>query len=265
MRSVGRESARLPFLMQLLYLDDSGSANNPNEDYLVLGGVSVYEDQAPWITSELDKLAQSIHPADPHSVEFHAAEIFARRKPPWRNMSREEAQGVIKAVLGVLHRSYESARAFACAVHKASFPGRDPVELAFEDLCSRFEMYLNRRRSEGNRDRGLLIIDRSAYETTLQRMAREFRTHGTRWGVIRNLSDTPLFVDSRASRVIQLADHVAYAVFRRYNAHDANYFDVMASKFDSAEGTVHGLSHKQTVDANCMCIACVTRVNRSGQ
>jgi hypothetical protein len=59
-------------------------------------------------------------------------------------------------------------------------------------------------------------------------MARDFRTLGTRWGVIRNFAETPLFVDSRASRVVQLADHIAYAVFRRYNAGDAQYFDVMS-------------------------------------
>jgi len=174
-------------------------------------------------------------------------------------MSREEAQGVIKAVLDVLTRSYETARAFACAVHKASYPGRDLMELAFEDLCSRFDLYLRRLQSQGDRQRGLIILDESAHETTLQEMARNFRTLGTQWRVIRNLADTPLFVDSRASRVVQLADHIAYAVFRRYNAHDAQYFDIVAPKIDSADGVIHGLAHKQTVDSNCMCIACLSR------
>lgn len=245
--------------MHLLYLDDSGSAANPNEEYLVLGGVSVFESQASWITQELDNLAAGIQPADPHAVEFHASEIFARRIAPWQGMSREEAQGVIKAVLGVLRRSYDSARVFACAIHKPSFPGQDLMELAFEDLCSRFNLYLRRLQAQGDRQCGLIILDESAHETSLQRMARDFRTLGTQWGVIRNLADTPLFVDSRASRVVQLADHVAYAVFRRYNAHDAQYFDIMASKIDSADGVIHGLAHKQTVDPHCMCIACLSR------
>ena len=247
--------------MHLLYLDDSGSAGNPNEEYLVLAGVSVFEAQAHWITQQLDELAQSIHPHDPHSVEFHASEIFGRRTEPWRGMSRDEATGVIRAVLAVLRNSYDSARAFACAVHKLSYPNQDPMELAFEDLCSRFNLYLNRLRSQGDRQRGLLILDESAHKTTLQRMAREFRTLGTQWGIIRNLADTPLFIDSRASRVVQLADHVAYAVFRRYNARDTSYFDVMSSKFDSVDGVVHGLSHKQRRDPNCMCIACLSRRN----
>lgn len=259
MRSVRRKSARLPFFMHLLYLDDAGSANNPNEEYLVLGGVSVYEAQAQYFTLELDRLAQNYNPADPHSVEFHASEIYGARNPPWRGMQPQDKRGVILSVLEVLRNSYDSAVAFACAVHKASFPGRDPMAIAFEDLCSRFNIYLRRLSVEGNRQWGLLILDESAQETTLQRMARDFRTIGTQWGTIRNIAETPLFVDSQASRLVQLADHVAYAVFRRYNALDTRYFDPIASRFHAVDGVVHGLAHKQTVDMNCMCIACATR------
>lgn len=245
--------------MHLLYLDDAGSAANNNEEYFVLAGISVFEAQTSWFTQELDRLAQSIDPANPSQVEFHASETFSRRTTPWNSMSREDAQGVIKAVLQVLARSYDSARAFACAVHKASYPGRDPVELAFEDLCSRFNLYLSRLRASGDRQQGLLILDKSTYETTLQRLARDFQTIGTQWGVIRNLADTPFFVDSHASRLVQLADHVAYSIFRRYNARDTQYFDIFASKFDSADGVVHGLAHKQTIDQNGMCPACLSR------
>lgn len=251
--------------MHLLYLDDAGSAANKNEDYLVLGGISIFEAQAHWFTQELDKIATTINAANPQSIEFHASEIFSRRTQPWKSMTRKESTGVIKAVLDVLRNSYETARAFACAVHKASFPGRDPVELAFEDLCSRFDRYLFRLRGEGDRQRGILILDESSQETTLQKMAREFRTLGTRWGVIGNLAETPLFVDSQASRLVQLADHVAYAVFRRYNASDAQYFDIIASKFDSSEGIIHGLAHKQTVEPICMCIACLSRRTAHGK
>jgi len=187
--------------MHLLYLDDSGSASNQNEDYFVLGGFSIYEAQANYFVQEMDKLAATINAADPHSIEFHASEIFRRHDLPWRTMkTKEEAQGVIKAVLNIFKRSYDTARAFACAVHKASFPGRDPVEVAFEDLCSRFDQYLDRLRAQGDRQRGIIILDETTYETILQRMAREFRTRGTRWGFVHNLAEVPLFADSRVSR-----------------------------------------------------------------
>jgi len=105
----------------------------------------------------------------------------------------------------------------------------------------------------------LLILDKSSYETTLQRMARGFRTLGTKWGVVKNLADIPLFVDSKASRLTQMADNVAYAVFRRYNTGDTQYFDIIAVKFDQADGVLHGLAHKQSINPSCMCPACMSR------
>ena len=247
--------------MHLLYLDDSGSAGNANEEHLVLGGVAVFETQAHYITQELDSLAESIYPADPHSVEFHASEIFGRRVKPWKGMSKEDVIGVIKSVLRVLAKSRDTVRAFACAIHKPTFPNpdNDYMGIAFEDMCSRFDMYLKRLYHSGDPQRGLLILDDSSHETTLRRMARDFRTLGTRWGSVHNLADTPFFVDSRASRIVQLADHLAYSVFRRYEHGDIQYFDIISAKFDSADNVVHGLSHKHHLDDPCMCLACNRR------
>lgn len=210
-----------------------------------------------------DRPAQEIDPGDPHRVEFHASETYARRSWPWKGLSQDEARGTIKSVLDVLANAYDTARAFSCVVHKPSFPNRDPMEIAFEDLCSRFDRYLQRLRANGDRQRGLVILDKSAHETTLQEMAVAFRTLGPRWGVIRNLADTPLFIDSRASRVIQLADHVAYAVFRRYQSGDTQYLDRIAAKFHAEDGIVHGLAHMEPGNRQCMCIAYLSR--RAGE
>lgn len=246
--------------MHLLYLDDSGSVANKSENYLVLGGLSIFEAQAHWFTQRLDNLAETVCPENPTSVEFHASEIFAGRAEPWRSMSRDERRGVIRSVLEIVRASYDTTRVFACAVHKASYPDRDPMQIAFEDLCSRFDMYLARLQAGGDRQRGLILLDTSSYETSLQALARDFRSLGTRWGrVIRSLADTPVFVNSRASRIVQLADHVAYAVFRRYQSCDTAYFDIIASKIDEENGRLHRLSHLQPGNLNCMCPACLSR------
>lgn len=148
--------------MHLLYLDDSGSVKNPSEEYVVLGGVSIFETQGYYLSNELDKIAQSIDPSNPKEIEFHASEIFARKTHPWNKLSREEAQGVIKAVLKVVANSSNSTYAFACAIHKKSFSGDDALNLAFEDLCQRFDIYLSRLNAEGERQKGLLILDDSS-------------------------------------------------------------------------------------------------------
>jgi len=244
--------------MYLLYLDDAGSPGNAAEEYFVLGGVCVYEAQVDWFSREIDKLATS-YDKNPEDVEFHASTIFSRRAEPWKNLTIDEARGVLKSVLNVVATSYDTARLFACAIHKKSFPHQDPVVLAFEDLCQRFDYFLMRRRQQGDQQRGLLVLDKTTRETSLQKLSREFRKAGTRWGSLKNIADTPFFVDSRASRLVQIADHVAYAVFRRYNSGDAQYLDIIASRFDEADGVIHGLVHKHAERMTCTCPACLSR------
>jgi hypothetical protein len=64
--------------MHLLYLDDAGSAKNPKERYLVLGGVAVFEAQAHWITREMDNLAASIDAASANAIEFSRVRSILR-------------------------------------------------------------------------------------------------------------------------------------------------------------------------------------------
>ena len=64
--------------MYPLYLDDSVLFANPDETYFVLGGLSIYEARADWFPRELDKLAESIDPDHPNTVEFHAYTVSAR-------------------------------------------------------------------------------------------------------------------------------------------------------------------------------------------
>ncbi|HUO07178.1 MAG TPA: DUF3800 domain-containing protein [Phycisphaerae bacterium] len=245
--------------MYLLYLDDSGSAKNTREEYLVLGGISVFERQVHWISQELDKLAAEILPSDPKSVEFHASEIFSGRVPPWNGMDKTARRDVIKKVLQVLQLAHHTTHAFGCAVHKASYPTSDPMKIAFEELCHRFDLQLKRMYNLGDKQRGIIILDKSTHETTLQDMTRDFRTLGTQWGVVQNLADVPLFVDSKASRIVQLADHVSYALFRAYEAADFSYLNIVLNRFDEDGGRLHGLCHKQTNTSNCMCQACMSR------
>lgn len=244
--------------MYILYLDDAGSPGNSSEEYFVLGGICVYEAQVDWFSREIDKLATP-YAGNPEDIEFHASTIFSRREEPWKNLSIDDARGVLKGVLQVAASSYSTARLFACAIHKKSFPGQDPVELAFEDLCQRFDYFLNRMRLQGDQQRGLLVLDKTTRETSLQRLSREFRKTGTRWGALKYIADTPFFVDSRASRLVQIADHVAYSVFRRYNSGDAQYFDIIASRFDEADGVIHGLVHKHADYRTCACPGCLSR------
>lgn len=245
--------------MHLLYLDDSGSAPNKNEEYFVLGGVCIPEQSVRWLNRELEKIAIDIDPTNHSSFEFHASEIFGGKGPPCDRFTKEERIGIIKKVLLVLNSAYPDIVTFACAVHKKSFPNEDPVNRAFEDLSSRFDLFLQRT-SDEKRPRGLIILDKSSYEQGLQSLTLKIREQGNTWGnQLRTLCEVPMFVDSKASRIVQLADHIAYAVFRRYESSDLSYFNTIESRFDKDGHVFHGLAHLQRINLDCTCPACISR------
>ncbi|MBF0476356.1 MAG: DUF3800 domain-containing protein [Deltaproteobacteria bacterium] len=247
--------------MYFLYLDDSGSVANRDEEYFVLAGVCVPENSVPWLNAKIEDLAAEIPLEDPGRVEFHAADIFGGKKPPWDMYSvRIDRINLIKKVLYVLQKAYQEIVIFACAIHKKSYPKVDAFKLSFEDLCSRFNLYLHRMYQATNvPQKGIIVLDKCAHEMSLQQLALEFRQVGTRWGHLKNIIEVPFFVDSRSCRLIQLADHIAYAVFRRYNADDLTYFNCIEGRFDRHDGIIHGLVHKQLCNQTCTCPACLTR------
>lgn len=242
--------------MHILYLDDSGSPRNDNEKYFVLGGVSVPEENVRWLSNELHELALEIDNDNPLNVEFHASEMY-RNQGIWGKFKREERIENIKRVLRTLDRARPGVNVFACAVHKASFPRLDPFELAFENLADRFNLYLRR---QGANERGIIVVDKSSYEGVIQNLASGFRQQGNRWGnFLTSICEVPLFIDSKASRNTQLADAIAYAVFRFYDRDDASYFRCIEGRFDRSETSIFGLVHKQNYKQTCTCPACLTR------
>jgi len=247
--------------MHLLYLDDSGSIANKNEEYFVLGGVSVPEASIHWLSDQVERIAEKIDPHNSRMIEFHASEIFSGRRSPWDKFPKKEDRvQKIKEVLLVLKNAFPDIVIFACAIHKGSFSSDDLMSKAFEDISSRFDMYLHRISPPGKYEKGIIILDKTTYENSLQELAKSFRKEGNRWGNrLTHIPEVPFFVDSKASRLTQLADHIAYAVFRRYNAGDLNYFNCIEDRFDRSAGVIHGLAHLQTINPHCTCPACITR------
>lgn len=248
--------------MYILYLDDSGSASDPSMEHFVLGGVCIPEENIRWLSSKLERYATTLDHNNPKNVEFHAAECYRGAIAPWKEMhDKKERISVIKNVLGTVDDARPGVVVLGCAIHKPSFPGQDPVELAFEDLSSRFNKFIEHHPISGNRQRGIIIIDKSTYEIGLQKLASSFRESGNRWGnQLRCIVEVPLFVDSGSSRLVQLADHIAYAIHRRYNQQDLTYFNCIENRFDQYDGIIHGLSHKQYYNHICTCPACLSRV-----
>lgn len=228
--------------MHLLYVDESGSVTDTRQRFFVLAGVSVWERDPHWIETELDEIANRFSRRAEESIELHGSHMRTG-KGGWRSFPLvQREQAIIDALsLAVRQRYPKNVRLFAAVLEKQNHAGSDLAEIAFEQISSRFDQYLGRLHKSGNTQRGLIIFDKCSIEQRIQTLAREFKTGGHQFGRLRNFAEVPVFVDSEASRLIQLADLVSYAIFRHYEFGDSQFFNTISHCFDSEGGVVHGL------------------------
>ena len=245
--------------MHMLYIDESGgSTTELDQQHYVLGAVSVYEKRPYFLSQELDALCAELVPNAPTS-EFHASAIFNAKSEPWTSMKRVDRVEILRRIYKYI--AIQNIVLFAVVMNKSSFPSTDPIVRTCEEMAGHFDAYLTRIGAEGNFDKqlGLMIFDQSNHHRTLHALLNEFRTTGARFGRVKHLAEAPMFVDSKLSRVLQIADFVAYAVFRRYERGDSSFLDIIIKKFDEAAGRLHGLIHLTSDYRNCFCPACTTR------
>lgn len=198
--------------MYLLYLDDAGSVSNSSDKHVVLAGIALFERQVHFLDGLLNGLAAEIAPQAPLELEFHANHI-QNGKGFWRSIGdRAQRRRHLAAALSKADQLQGKWALFGAVIEKQAVSPDDALEYAFEQIISRFDRYLGRMHKKNNTQRGLLILDKSTQETRLQGLTRDFRLNGHRWGRLNNLVDVPFFVDSKATRAIQYADMVAYAL-----------------------------------------------------
>lgn len=156
------------------------------------------------------------------------------------------------------------ARLFAECIDKVHFSpansGLTPEKQAFEQVISRFEHYLSAIGSgyEQTSTYGLIIHDNN--ETVAKKhtsLMKKFHRDGTFFTRIQNIIETPLFVDSELTSIIQLADLCSYA-FRRYLENgEETLLDFIFPRIDRRNDALVGIRH-YTPDG-CTCKICSGR------
>jgi hypothetical protein len=229
--------------MHLLYLDESGSVADPNHKHFVLAGAAVFERTTHWVEQKLNSVALRFDKDDPHSVELHGSPMQSGRGI-WHRHTLANRRAAIRdaLVLGACDFHRKGSVLFGAVIRKEALPGVDPVEHAFEQVSNRFDLFLKRLYlKHRDKQRGIILFDKSSTEERIQSLARTFKYAGHSFGTSKNYADVPVFMDSRASRLIQLADLVAYALFRHFERADSEFFKAIEHCFDSEGGVQHGL------------------------
>jgi len=179
------------------------------------------------------------------TVELHGNPMH-KGNGRWRKIEKATRELAIADALqtGIQSRMHFGVRLFAAIVDKEKLLlGETPIDIAFEQISSRFDHLLTRlnQRPERTPERGLILCDKASNELSIQAVARKFKYEGHQWGRTRNYAEVPVFLDSENSRLIQLADLVAYAIYQHYAHGFSSYFDMIRTCFDSDQGRVHGL------------------------
>ena len=144
-------------------------------------------------------------------------------------------------------------------MHKPSFQRMSPIQRTCEEIAGHFDAYLQTLEIGNEKQRGLMIFDQSRHEKTVQALLTQYRTTGASLGVVRHMAEVPLFTDSKITRMLQLADFVAYAIYRRYESSDAQFLDMILPRFSESGGVLHGLKHLNANHQDCFCPACLSR------
>lgn len=116
-------------------------------------------------------------------------------------------------------------------------------ENLFTQISSRFDKFLKRKFLKKEESaRGLAIFDKSKMENQYQNWSKIYQTLGNQWKErLNNFAEVPLFLDSQMSRSLQIADLIAFSLFRNFESNDDTYYSLIKDCFDKEKNQQHGL------------------------
>ncbi len=189
-----------------------------------------------------------------------------RKTAPYIHLTLEERRELVRDVARSVSR-WGFARLFAECIDKVYF---DPVrcqkpadEQAFEQVVSRFELYLRNVSTPQGGASGLLIHDNNP--TVAKRhteLMKKYHAGGTFWTGINCIIETPLFVDSQLTSMVQVADVCAYALRRYLENAETALFDLIFQRADRKDDVVVGVRH--FTKPTCTCAICAAHRRQPG-
>jgi hypothetical protein len=248
----------------LLYSDESGNLANPSDTVFVVAGIAVHEDAVRPLAGQVNSTINArIGVYLGKRLEIHGSPMRTGRGD-WQRVDRGRRRALAYELLDLIcdwrHPGSETTvRTFAVITERGY--SESPFETAYGELLHLFDSSLRAGRRRGNPHNGILIADRGKYENRLEdwvQLARSrFRRPTQDARRLHALAETPFFVDSKSTRLMQLADLVAHAFYRAYNAEDWDWASRLLPGFDRP--LLSTLLHFTTA-GSCACRPCVDAV-----
>jgi Protein of unknown function (DUF3800) len=256
----------------LLYLDESGT--HGNSTIFVLAGLAVHERDAWHLQNRIERVLTRRLPPGlvPQDFELHAADMKSPRRATAKRAASEWLQVPIPVRMRIMSETYAAITTyqaidpdhpvalFGAVVARDGRSGYE--ERAYEEVLHKFDELLTRQahRLGTGHETGIVIHDRRVVERAVQRRTERWRHVRGRLGTLTHLADVPFFADSRASRLLQAADFVNWALQRFYGPlAEERRVQRLWSHFDADRGVMHGLIHVHRGYRTCACPPCVSR------
>jgi len=174
-----------------------------------------------------------------------------RKTEAYIHLSLDERTECVQNLTRMIGR-WGDSRLFGEAHDKMHSSGAQAYDRSFEQVVTRFNTFLSIAAGQ----HGLLVQDNN--ETVSRRLTvsmRRYHIEGTLWSHIDHIVETPLFVDSRLTSMVQMADLCAYLTRRFFDNGEAMLFDKIYDRFDRNKGRLVGLRHF-TGTSPCKCRVC---------
>ncbi len=206
--------------------------------YSVLAGFATFSNNTYWIKKEIDRIMLKY--TGRADLELHASPIRTG-KGFWRSYPQAVRSAILEDVLHLINDNYSQRFVLFGAVMNNKIP--NVSETLFAQITSRFSMYLNRNNKKcGKYEKGLAIFDKSKKEDKYQNLSMDYQTLGNQWNyVLKTFAEVPVFLNSEMSRSIQVADLIAYSLFRYYEHNDDSYYSIIQNCFDKDAKKTYGL------------------------
>jgi len=192
--------------------------------------------------------------------KYHQLKKDYQKTNPYVHLAFDERKFFLIEMSEVIG-NWDFARLFAECIDKIYF---DPTmttqlvdEQAFEQVVSRFEHYLQIMASIRDKEESIGIIIHDNNDTVCKRLTElmnRFHKKGTLWTKIKRIIETPLFVDSSLTSMVQVADLCGYSIRRYLENNETFLFNNIFKRADRKDGKVVGVRHYS--EKNCNCTIC---------
>lgn len=197
-----------------MYVDESGKIKPKVGKFYGIAGVIIHELDIQDIGEEVKKY--KLANFGKHDIEIHTYHMWngegdfkifhiSERKIHLRNLYKAINLFPI-TIIGVIIDKVK--------MNSPRFIDWSVLKAAWTFMVERFDMFL-----QDNGEKGMIIIDQSTREpdSEIRNIITKIQKNGSNVHTVKHILEQPLFLDSRESIGLQIADSIAYCLVKNFN------------------------------------------------